>query len=145
MKPELIVMLTYNDMTVENAQELFDEMKSEPVKCWGFKDVGIPQDKMKALVKSMKQAGKTTFLEIVSLSEEEGLAGAEVAVQGGFDILMVTVYFDSIMQYLADKRVEYYPFPGHVHGHPSILDGTIQEIAGITFKPFKKHLTINYP
>jgi len=128
MKPELIVMLTYNDMTVENAQQLFDEMESDPIKYWGFKDVGIPHDQMKALVKSMKQAGKTTFLEVVSLSEEEGLVGAEVAVQDGFDILMGTVYFDSIKGYLEDKPVYYYPFPGQVYGHPSILDGTIEEI-----------------
>ena len=31
MKPELIVMLTYNDKTVENAYELFNEMKDTPV------------------------------------------------------------------------------------------------------------------
>jgi len=38
---------------------------------------------MKQLVKAMKQAGKTTFLEVVSLSEEEGLAGAKLAVEAG--------------------------------------------------------------
>jgi DhnA family fructose-bisphosphate aldolase class Ia len=41
---------------------------------------------------------------------------------------MGTVFFDSINDYLSDKPVKYYPFPGHVHSHPSILDGTIDEI-----------------
>ncbi len=128
MKPELIVMLTYNDKTVENALELFNKMKDTPVTHWGFKDVGLPPDEMKKVVDSMNAAGKTTYLEVVSLTEEEGLTGAKLASECGFDILMGTVFFDSINGYLKDKPVKYYPFPGHVHSHPSILDGTIEEI-----------------
>jgi len=128
MKPELIVMLTYNDKTVENAYELFNEMKDTPVTHWGFKDVGLPPDEMKKVVDSMNAAGKTTYLEVVSLTEEEGLTGAKLAADCGFDILMGTVFFDSINDYLRDKPVKYYPFPGHVHSHPSILDGTIEDI-----------------
>ncbi|RCK72387.1 MAG: 4-hydroxythreonine-4-phosphate dehydrogenase [Anaerolineae bacterium] len=128
MKPELIVMLTHNDVTVSNAIELFEQSKHLPVQHWGFKDVGLPPEQMKDLVRRMKEAGKVTYLEVVSLSEAEGLRGAQIAVEAGFDILMGTVYFDSIHQYLKDKPVKYYPFPGHVHSHPSILDGTIEEI-----------------
>lgn len=128
MKPEFILMLTYNDQTVDKALELFEECKDTPVTHWGFKDVGLPAPKMKQLVKAMKQAGKTTFLEVVSLSEAEGLAGARLAVEAGFDILMGTVFFDSILAYLKDKPVKYYPFPGHVYSHPSILDGSIAQI-----------------
>ncbi|GAB4480133.1 MAG: 4-hydroxythreonine-4-phosphate dehydrogenase [Anaerolineales bacterium] len=128
MKPELIVMLTHNDVTVSNAIELFEQSKHLPVQHWGFKDVGLPPEQMKELVRRMKNAGKITYLEVVSLSEEEGLRGAQIAVEAGFDILMGTVYFDSIHAYLKDKPVKYYPFPGHVHSHPSILDGTIAEI-----------------
>lgn len=128
MKPELIVMLTHNDVTVSNAIELFEQSKDLPVQHWGFKDVGLPPDKMKDLVKMMKDAGKTTYLEVVSLSEEEGLRGAKIAAEAGFDILMGTVYFESIHKFLKSTSVKYYPFPGHVHSHPSILDGTIEEI-----------------
>jgi hypothetical protein len=46
----------------------------------------------------------------------------------GFDILMGTVFYPSIGDYLKDKSIRYYPFPGHVHGHPSILDGAIDDI-----------------
>ena len=99
MKPELIVMLTYNDQTVANSQELFAELKELPVTHWGFKDVGLPPEQMKTLVGSMKDAGKTTFLEVVSLSQEEGLRGAKLAVEMGFDILMGTVFYDSIIDY----------------------------------------------
>jgi hypothetical protein len=128
MKPEFILMLTYNDTTVKDALQIFRECKDAPVAHWGFKDVGLPPDEMKNLVHEMKTAGKTTYLEVVSLSEDEGLRGAQIAVEAGFDILMGTVFFDSILFYLKDKPIKYYPFPGHIHGHPSILDGNIDEI-----------------
>ena len=128
VKPELIVMLTHHDQTVPNALELFDRTKEYPITHWGFKDVGLPPKEMQTIAKAMKDAGKTAFLEVVSLSEEEGLQGARLAVELGFDILMGTVFYPSIGEYLKDKQIRYYPFPGHVHSHPSILDGTIDEI-----------------
>jgi hypothetical protein len=127
-KPELIVMLTHHDKTVPEALELFQRAKDYPITHWGFKDVGISPREMQAAVSAMKDAGKITSLEVVSLSEEEGLRGARLAVELGFDILMGTVFYPSIGEYLKDKPVHYYPFPGHVHSHPSILDGSIDEI-----------------
>ena len=56
------------------------------------------------------------------------MRGARLAVELGFDILMGTVFYPSIGEYLKDKPVRYYPFPGHVHSHPSILDGEINAI-----------------
>jgi hypothetical protein len=128
LKPELIVMLTHHDQTVPNALELFERTKDYPITHWGFKDVGLPSEEMRTVATAMKNAGKTTFLEVVSLSEEDGLRGARLAVDVGFDILMGTVFYPSIGDYLKDKPVRYYPFPGHVHSHPSILDGAIDEI-----------------
>ena len=127
-KPELIVMLTHHDRTVLNALELFERLQDQAVTHWGFKDVGLPPAQMAQVVASMKAAGKRTYLEVVSLSEEEGLRGAHLAVELGFDVLMGTVFFASIQDYLKDKPVRYYPFPGRVHGHPSLLDGTLDEI-----------------
>lgn len=128
MKPELIVMLTHNDKTVENAFELFEQSLEIPVKHWGFKDVGLSKEKMGKLVRRMKDAEKTTYLEVVSLSEAEGLSGAKIAVDSGFDVLMGTVYYPSIQKYLAGKPIAYYPFPGKIVGHPSVLEGSIEEI-----------------
>lgn len=127
-KPELIVMLTHHDKTVPDALELFERSRDYPITHWGFKDVGLAPKEMQPVVRAMKNAKKVTFLEVVSLSEEEGLQGARLAVELGFDILMGTVFYPSIGDYLRDKPVRYYPFPGHVHSHPSILDGTIDEI-----------------
>jgi hypothetical protein len=128
LKPELIVMLTHHDQTVPDALDLFERMKDYPITHWGFKDVGLSAESMMHVVQAMKDAGKITFLEVVSLSEEEGLRGAQLAVQLGFDVLMGTVFYPSIAEFLKDKPIRYYPFPGHVHSHPSILDGTIDTI-----------------
>ena len=128
LKPELIVMLTHQDETVADALELFKRTQEYPITHWGFKDVGLAPKEMQTVAAAMKDAGKTTYLEVVSLSEEDGLRGAQLAVDAGFDVLMGTVFYPSIAAYLRDKPVRYYPFPGRVHGHPSILDGTIDEI-----------------
>ena len=57
MKPKFILMLTYNDQTVENALELFEENWDTPVTHWGFKDVGLPKSKMKKVIEAMKAIG----------------------------------------------------------------------------------------
>lgn len=127
-KPELIVMLTQYDRTVSDALEIFGQLKDVAAGHWGFKDVGLPPEQMGQVVAAMKAAGKRTYLEVVSLSQADGLSGARLAVELGFDVLMGTVFFPSIAAYLKDKPVRYYPFPGRVSGHPSILDGSIPEI-----------------
>lgn len=126
MEPKLIVMLTHNDKTVKNAAEIFEQCKNTSAQYWGFKEEGIPLAEMKALCTSMKNAGKTTFLEVVAYTEEECLEGAKMAVECGFDILMGTLFFDSINEYLKSNQVKYMPFVGKIEGRPSILSGSIQ-------------------
>jgi len=124
--PELIVMLTHNDRTVPDAIEVFESAKDSPAKFWGFKEEGLPKSKMKKLVKMMKAAGKTVFLEVVAYTEEECLEGAKIGVECGFDILMGTLYFDSIRDLAKAAGMKYMPFVGQIKGRPSILDGTIE-------------------
>src|SRR5688500_16763024 len=128
LKPELIVMLTHHDQTVPDALELFERATDYPIAHRRFKDVGVSPQGGQMIVTATNDARKVTFLEVVSLSEEDGLEGAHLAVDLGFDILMGTVFYPSIGNYLKDKPVRYSPFPGHVHSHPSILDGTIEDI-----------------
>ena len=74
MKSNLIVMLTHNDKTVHNALEVFESCKDLPVNYWGFKDVDLPKPEMRELIKAIKNAGKTSFLEVVSYTKDECLA-----------------------------------------------------------------------
>jgi len=124
--PELIVMLTHNDVTVANAPEVFEECKDAKAKFWGFKEVGLPIEEMKKLYARMKECGKTTFLEVVAYTEEECLEGAKMAVECGCDILMGTLYFQSIMDYCKENDLKYMPFVGKITGRPSVLEGTIE-------------------
>ena len=129
MRPEIIVMLTHHDVSVLDGYEIFQECKDiEEVKFWGFKNVGLPKDEMKRLCSAMKEAGKTTFLEVVTYDEESCLDGAQTAIDCGFDCLMGTLYYESVHKLLSDNGMEYMPFVGKVSGSPSILEGTNEEI-----------------
>ena len=124
----LIVMLTHNDETVNNAHEIFEKCKNSDAKFWGFKEKSIPIEQMKNLYKYMKECGKTTFLEVVEYTEKKGLEGAKIALECGCDILMGTMFFDSINEFCKKNNLRYMPFVGNVTEHPSILEGEIDEI-----------------
>jgi len=121
-------MLTHNDETVNNAHEIFEKCKNSDAKFWGFKEKSLPIEQMKNLYKYMKECGKTTFLEVVEYTEKEGLEGAKLALECGCDILMGTVFFDSINEFCKKNNLKYMPFVGKVTERPSILEGEIDEI-----------------
>jgi hypothetical protein len=121
-------MLTHNDETVNNAHEIFEKCKNSDAKFWGFKEKSLPIEQMKNLYKYMKECGKTTFLEVVEYTEKEGLEGAKLALECGCDILMGTVFFDSINKFCKKNNLRYMPFVGKVTERPSILEGEIDEI-----------------
>jgi len=121
-------MLTHNDETVNNAHEIFEKCKNSDAKFWGFKEKSIPIEQMKNLYKYMKECGKTTFLEVVEYTEKEGLEGAKIALECGCDILMGTMFFDSINEFCKKNNLRYMPFVGNVTERPSILEGEIDEI-----------------
>ena len=126
--PTLIVMLTHNDVTVENAPEIFAQCRDSAARYWGMKEEGLPLEQMKQLYGQMKAWGKTTFLEVVSYTEEGGLAGAEIAASCGCDILMGTLFFDSIHRFCREHQMKYMPFVGQIHHRPSILEGGVEEM-----------------
>ena len=126
--PELIVMLTYADLTVENAAGIFEQCKNTKAKYWGFKEIPLPPDQMKELFAYMKQCGKHTGLEVVEYTEEKCLAGARMAAACGCEFLMGTAFFDSVNDLCRAEGIKYLPFVGHVSGRPSILEGTVEEM-----------------
>ena len=127
-EPELIVMLTHHDFTVSNAAKIFEQCRESKARCWGMKEHRLPPEEMRSLFTRMKACGKMTFLEVVGYTEEEGLAGAELAFGCGCDVMMGTKYFDSINDFCKSHNLKYMPFVGKVTGRPSVLDGTMEEI-----------------
>ena len=128
MKPEIIIMLTNNDITVKNAEEVFESCKDLPAKKWGFKDVGLPKDEMIKLAAKMKEAGKETYIEVVTYTEEGCLEGAKLAYECGFDYLTGALPIDSVFEYAKEHNLKYSPFCGNVGGSPVELTGSIDEI-----------------
>jgi len=122
-------MLTHNDRTVKDALAYFNEAKDvKGALNWGFKDVGLPYEQMKDLVAEMKAAGKTTFMEVVTYTEDECKKAADLSVACGFDYLTGTIYYPSVMKILKDGGCKYLPFCGKVSGSPSVLSGSGDEI-----------------
>lgn len=122
--PELIVMLTHNDVTVPDAAAVFARCQHTRARYWGFKEEGLSFAEMQALFARMKACGKTTCLEVVAYTEPECLRGAEMAAACGCDILMGTVYSDAVHAYCRAHGLRYMPFVGQISGRPSILHGT---------------------
>lgn len=125
-RTELIVMLTWHDVTVENAKEIFLGAKDAPAKYWGFKDVGLPVDQMKDLVRCMKDHGKTTFMECLAHTEEETQKGIDIALECGFDILLGAHYFEKTEQYLTERKLRHLPFVGERYDHAT--HGSVERI-----------------
>ena len=134
----LVVMLTHNDKTVDNAYEVFENCKNSKAEFWGFKEKSLPLKEMKKLYAYMKECGKKTFLEVVEYTEKEGLEGAKMAVECGCDILMGTKYFDSINEFCKENNLKYMPFVGQVVERPSILKGSVDEMINEANEYLKK-------
>lgn len=128
LQPELVVMLTHNDFSVDNAEEIFEQCRDSQARYWGMKEVPLPQERMKALFTEMKKAGKTTVLEVVGYTEEEGVKGAELAAACGCDILMGTMFSRRVADICHANGIRYMPFVGTITGRPSVLTGGIAEI-----------------
>lgn len=124
--PELIVMLTHNDLTVHNAYDIFDQCRNSRAKFWGFKEEPLPLEQMKKLFRYMKSCEKTTFLEVVAYSEKECMDGAKKAVECNCDFLLGTTFSDSINEFCRLNHIKYMPFVGKITGRPSVLDGTVE-------------------
>lgn len=124
--PQLIVMLTYNDRTVDNAYEIFDQCRNSQAQFWGFKEEALPLPEMKRLYAHMKACGKTTFLEVVAYTEPACLAGAQMAVECGCDVLMGTIFSDAVNDFCRTHGMKYMPFVGEISERPSVLRGSLE-------------------
>jgi len=123
-----IFMLTHHDKTVENCIEVFEKIKHLNFKYIGFKDIGVPKEKLIDLGKRIKNSGKELFLEVVSLNEEDEIRSAKTAIELNVDYLMGGTRVNIVSDIIKSTKIKYLPFPGKIVGHPSVLEGTIEEI-----------------
>jgi hypothetical protein len=123
-----IFMLTRNDRTVEDALRQLHTALSLGVRHIGFKDIGLPLDQLKALNQAIKAGGATSYLEVVSLDRESEIVSAKAAAEIGVDVLLGGTRVDDVLPIVAGTEIQYFPFAGRITGHPSMLEGSIEEI-----------------
>ena len=122
--PKLIVMFTNHDLTTPDAIELFEGCKDAPAEYWGFKDVGMPYEFLEELHKHMKDAGKTTFVEIVKETREEIIESLKFAARIKADYVLHTKYDPEYKAILDEGGVRYMPSLGKHVDHK--LTGTVE-------------------
>lgn len=128
MKPEVIVMLTHNDITVPDAREVFRTASHLPATYWGFKDVGLAEEEMEALVADLREAGKIPVLEVVNFDDHELVKAADLAVRCGFAYFTGSRFSAPVAVRMREAGITYLPFCGDVGGSPVVLSGTQEEI-----------------
>jgi hypothetical protein len=123
-----ILMLTKDDRTVSNAAAVYEEVRDTKVSYVGFKDIGLPLDEMKALAAQIRADGRHMMLEVVSTSREAELRSIRAAIEIGVDYLLGGRQVADALPLLAGTAIRYLPFCGNTVGHPTRLEGTIDEI-----------------
>jgi hypothetical protein len=124
-----IFMLTRNDATVANAFDVYEQVRDTGLHYIGFKDVGLPLSDLKDLTATMQADGREVMLEVVSEGVEDELRSIEAAVDLGVDFVLGGTHAAEALDLLAGSGVRYCPFPGTVLGHPSVLRGSVGDIA----------------
>ncbi len=123
-----VFMLTHGDRTVDNAPEIVPTLADTGLRYIGFKDVGADLGRQRELTALCHDAGFEVMLEVVSTSKEAEMASLRSAAEAGFDWVLGGTHGAETAGMLPDG-VRYCPFPGRVVDHPSVLLGTIDEIA----------------
>lgn len=151
-KTDFIVMLTLNDITVQNAAKLFEQCKDLPVQHWGFKDVGLPQEERIALGRHMKDCGKIVHYELVDYSDESYRNAVEVSSKMGAEYLSGGYFCQWFADALKEVGVNYLPTTGKLlqeEGKTAVLVGEPEQLLedaksnlsrgayGLEFSPFR--------
>jgi len=125
-------MLTHHDVTVPNALDLFQKVSKTGLKCAGCKDIGLEIPSLRRLFSDMKAAGMRSFLEVVTMKEEEHFRGVDIALDIGAGYLIggMPQYTEKTVQYLKRKRnpPKFFPYIGKIVGHPCLMRGSLGEI-----------------
>lgn len=122
-----VLMLTQNDRTVPNALAVYEEIRDTPVTYVGFKDIGLPHEDMKALAAQIRADRRHALLEVVSTSRDDELRSVRTAIEIGVDFLLGGRHAADALPLIAGTAIRYFPFCGKTVGHPTRLEGTIDE------------------
>jgi hypothetical protein len=126
---EFLFMLTKNDATVPDCLDVYDQVRGAQLSWVGFKDIGVPIETLRELVRRIRADGRNVVLEIVSTDPAAELNSVRVGIDLGVDLLMGGTSPDAALPLLVGSSIRYFPFPGTIVGHPSVLEGTLDTIS----------------
>jgi hypothetical protein len=126
---DFIFMLTRDDRTVEDCLEVVDDVLELGLRHVGFKDIGVAPATLRTLHRRIKEAGATSYLEVVNTTPEQALRSAAFAAEIKVDQLLGGTDADAVLRILKGSGIAYSPFPGFPQGHPTRLAGTASDIA----------------
>lgn len=127
----IITMLTHDDMTIENAHEVYLANRRAKTPCWGFKDVNISAADAEKIGAKIMSDGKEFFFESLVDNPEDGMKAAELAARLHANYLTSMEYYPEVHEMLKPTGVKFIPTCGRRAGHPRrMLYGTIDEIIG---------------
>ena len=121
-------MLTRDDCTIADAREVYASVAGIGVTHVGCKDIGLPREELGALLDDIRSHGHTSYLEVVSETEEATLRSARVAAEIRPDCLIGGTLIEPVQAIIAGTGIRFFPYVGRVIGHPCLLRGEIEEI-----------------
>jgi uncharacterized protein related to proFAR isomerase len=124
-----ILMLTHGDKTVSDALDVLEQVLPLNLQHIGFKDIGVSHETLAELNGRIKNAGITSYMEVVSETPEACLESARVAVDIGVDRLLGGTDIGAVKAVLSGSNIAYFPFPGCPVDHPTRLEGRPEDIA----------------
>lgn len=122
-------MLTRDDRTIADAREVYGSVAQTGIRHVGCKDLGLPRDELAGLMEDIRANGHTSYLEVVSETDEAVLESARVASEIGPDYLIGGTLIEPVQEIIAGSPVRFFPYVGKVVDYPCLLRGTIEEIA----------------
>jgi putative N-acetylmannosamine-6-phosphate epimerase len=125
---EFIFMLTRNDETIPNARAIYASIADLGLSHVGCKDVGLPKPELAKLIADIRSHGHTSYLEVVSESDDSMEVSARTAVEVGADYVIGGTAVERIQKVIAGTGMKLFPYIGSIVGHPCLLRGSIAEI-----------------
>ena len=121
-------MLTHGDKTVANCVEVFEKIRDIGISHIGFKDLGVDNEMLRVLTQQIKATGATSYLEVVSTTDEGVRNSIRTAAEIGVDRVLGGQDVEFALDTLRGTDTGYYPFPGRPVGHPTALEGTAEDV-----------------
>jgi uncharacterized protein related to proFAR isomerase len=126
---EFVFMLTHDDETVPHARAVYEEVRDAGLHYVGFKDIGATPEELREITKAAHADDLEVMLEVVSLSLADELRSISIGLDIGVDWILGGTHPEAALETVRGSGACYCPFAGTVSGHPSVLEGSIADIA----------------